>query len=135
INFVDARGNPWPVEFANNFHSEAASVTQMAPHVLSVTSRSPHLMGSVGVMLKDLSTPVNFIVAPAQDATEYRADLVVPGISPDAPPLIGSVQSRPDIGQEGLTDYLYGATPEGAKRLKVTGTQSQVSNTRAWQDA
>lgn len=134
VNFVDAGGNPWPIAFANNFHAEAFTITQMAPHVLSVAANSPHLSGSVGVMLQGLTTPVNFVVTPAQDATDYRADLLVPGMSPDAPPLVGAQQSRPGIASGGLTDYMYGATPEGAVRLKVTGAGSQDTTTRAWQD-
>src|SRR5690606_3025973 len=35
VNFVDSAGNPWPISFARNFHQEAATVTQMATHVLS----------------------------------------------------------------------------------------------------
>lgn len=134
VNFVDAGGNPWPITFANNFHAEAATITQMAPHVLSVAANSPHLRGSVGVMLNGLTTPVNFIVTPAQDATDYRVDLLIPGMSPDAPPMVGAIQSRPDIAAGNLSDYLYGATPAGATRLEVKGVGTNDTTTRAWQD-
>lgn len=135
VNFVDAAGNPWPITFANNFYAEAFTVTQMAPHVLSVASNSPHLSGSVGVMLKGLTAPVNFIVTPGQDETDYRADLHIPGLSPDAAPVPGGLSPRPDVAGGNLMDFLYGATPKGATRLKVTGAGVEQSNTRAWQAA
>lgn len=135
VNFVDGGGNPWPISFASNFNSQAASVTQMAPHVLSISANSHHLTGSVGVMLDNLHTPINFIVTPAQENTDYRVDLIVPGLSPDAPPMVGAIESRPEIGGDNLTDYLYGATPNSAQRLNVSGVGSQETNTRAWQDS
>lgn len=134
VSFVDAAGNPWPILFAKNFYAEATTVTQMAPHVLSVASVSPHLSGSVAVILKGLTTPVNFIATPAQTETDYRADLQIPGLSPDAPPVPGALSTRPDITAGNLMDFLYGATPNGATRLEVKGAAAQQSNTRAWQN-
>ena len=134
VNFVDSAGNPWPITFANNFYAEAASVTQMAPHVLSVAANSPHLSGSVGVMLNGLTTPVNFIVTPGQEESDYRVDLHIPGLSPDAPPITGGARtSRPGIGGDELMGYMYGATPEGSTRLDVKIPGPAQATTRAWQ--
>jgi len=135
INFVDSMGNPWPIKFANNFHAEASQVTQMAPHVLSVASLSDHLAGSVGVMLEGLHTPVNFVVTPAQEQTDYRVDLRIPGLSPDAPPVVGAVVAQPGMATGQLMDFLYGATPQGATRLDISQSGGGIGNvTRAWQD-
>ena len=135
VSFVDSAGNPWPITFAKNFYAEATTVTQMAPHVLSVAANSPHLSGSVGVMLKGLTTPINFIASPAQAETDYRVDLQIPGLSPDAPPVPGAISNRPDISGGNLKDFLYGATPNGATLLKVTSGKFKESNTRAWQNS
>lgn len=145
VNFVDTAGNPWPIEFANNFYAEAATVTQMAPHVLSVAANSPHLSGSVGVMLKGLTTPVNFVVTPAQFETDFRVDLRIAGLSPDAVPVPGRTQSsRTRIGTTGATQgaagddlmgFMYGGTPSGATRLQIELTGSTQLDTRAWQTA
>jgi len=135
VNFVDSAGNPWPVKFANNFYAQAAQVTQMAPHVLSVSSLSDHLTGSVGVILDGLHTPVNFVVTPAQEQTDYRVDLHIPGLAPDAPPVLGEVSTQPGLARGNLMDFLYGATPPGAIRLKIVESASPLSNsTRAWQN-
>ena len=144
VNFVDTAGNPWPIQFANNFYAEAATVTQMAGHVLSVASNSPHLSGSVGVMLQGLTTPVNFIVTPAQTESDYRVDLRIAGLSPDAVPVPGRAQaSRPAIGgatgqQQGADDlmgFMYGSTPSGSTRLQTSLTGPTQVDTRAWQTA
>jgi len=135
VNFVDSAGNPWPVKFANNFYAQAAQVTQMAPHVLSVSSLSDHLTGSVGVILDGLHTPVNFVVTPAQEQTDYRVDLHIPGLAPNAPPVLGEVSTQPGLAKGNLMDFLYGATPPGAVRLKVIESASPLSSsTRAWQN-
>jgi len=135
INFVDSAGNPWPIKFANNFYAEASQVTQMAPHVLSVSSLSDHLTGSVGVILDGLSTPVNFVVTPAQEQTDYRVDLRIPGIAPNAPPVPGALSTQPALTTGNLMDFLYGATPQGAKRLSVSQSNPGAgSSTRAWQN-
>lgn len=137
VNFVDSAGNPWPITFANNFYAEAATVTQMAPHVLSVASNSPHLSGSVGVMLQGLTTPINFVITPAQAENDYRVDLHIPGLSPEAAPVPGraSGSSRPAIASDDLMGFMYGQTPGGATRLQVSIPGSAQNTTRAWQNA
>ena len=133
VNFVDAQGNPWPIVSATNFHGEAAQVAQVAPHVLSVASISPYLNGSVGVMLEGLSTPINFMVIPATTERDYRVDLRIPQLGPNAQAISASI-TKPGLGGGNIKDFLYGATPEGATRLKVTGEGVESSNTRAWQN-
>lgn len=135
VNFVDSAGNPWPITFARNFHEQASSATQMAPHVLSVTANSPHLQGSIGVVLQDLTTPITFIVTPGQEQTDCRVDLRVAGLAPGATPVAGKINSRPGMASGGLMDYIYGSTPDGAKRLKIQMTGNASNTTRAWQSA
>ena len=133
VNFVDAQGSPWPIVSATNFHSEAAIVTQVADHVLSVSANSPYLSGSVGVMLVGLSTPIQFVVIPASDVRDYRVDLRIPQIGPESTPMVVT-SNRPNMGSNNINEFLYGATPEGATRLKVTGSGVAQANTRAWQN-
>jgi len=134
VDFVDSAGNPWPITFANNFYAQADTVTQMAPHVLSVASNSPHLSGSVGVMLKGLSTPINFVVTPAQEEADCRVDLHVPGLAPGATAAPGALDARPGLAKGNLTGFLYGGTPKGATRLKVQADGGLKDTTRAWQE-
>lgn len=131
VTFLDTAGNPWPIEAAENFYSQAMDVKQLSTHVLSVAARSEYLRGSVGVMLKGLPTPVTFTVIPGVNSTDYRVDLRVPGLAPGAVPIASGGLASAPIGSPDLMSYLYGQTPEGATRLNVKG-QSGVS---AWQAA
>lgn len=133
VNFVDAQGSPWPIESATNFHAEAASVSQVAAHVLSVSAMSPFLSGSVGVILEGLKTPIQFVIIPATDVRDYRVDLRIPQLGPESTPMITS-SGKPSLGGGNIKEFLYGATPHGAERLRVSGSGAEQSNTRAWQN-
>ncbi|OXR48016.1 hypothetical protein PuT2_14830 [Pusillimonas sp. T2] len=131
VTFLDAAGNPWPIQAAENFYSQAMDVKQLSGHVLSVAARSDYLRGSVGVMLEGLATPVTFTVIPAVNATDYRVDLRVPGIAPGAIPQVAGGGMSASVGSADLMAFLYGQTPDGAKRLKVKGNP----DVSAWQSA
>lgn len=131
VSFLDSAGNPWPMENARNFYDQAMTVTQLGPHVVTVEANSDHASGSVTVLLKGLATPVTFTVVPAQSEIDYRADLIVPGRSPDAPARLPGGLGRVGIAERGLENYLYGQTPEGARRLEVQDLPLAL----AWQDA
>ncbi|WP_342051221.1 MULTISPECIES: DotH/IcmK family type IV secretion protein [unclassified Cupriavidus] len=131
VSFLDSAGNPWPIEKARNFYDQAMTVTQLGPHVVTVESNSDHASGSVTVLLKGLATPVTFTVVPSQSEIDYRADLIVPGRSPDAPARLPGGLGRVGITERGLENYLFGQTPEGARRLEV----QDLPLAMAWQDA
>lgn len=130
VSFLDSAGNPWPIEKARNFYDQAMTVTQLGPHVVTVESNSDHASGSVTVLLKGLATPVTFTVVPGQSEIDYRADLIVPGRSPDAPARLPGGLGRVGIAERGLENYLFGQTPEGARRLEV----QDLPLAMAWQD-
>jgi intracellular multiplication protein IcmK len=130
VSFLDSAGNPWPMEKARNFYEQAMTVTQLGPHVVTVESTSDHASGSVTVLLKGLATPVTFTVVPSQSEIDYRADLVVPGRSPEAPARLVAGLGRVGIAERGLENYLYGQTPDGARRLDVLDLPLAL----AWQD-
>lgn len=131
VTFLDAAGNPWPIEAAENFYTQAMDVKQLSSHVLSVSARSEYLRGSVGVMLKNLSVPVTFTVIPGVESTDYRVDLRVPGMAPGAVPQVAGGAGVTTVGSADLMAFLYGQTPENAKRLQVKGNPG-IS---AWQSA
>ncbi|WP_454740387.1 DotH/IcmK family type IV secretion protein [Cupriavidus necator] len=130
VSFLDSSGNPWPIEKARNFYEQAMTVTQLGPHVVTVESNSDHASGSVTVLLKGLATPLTFTVVPSQSEIDYRADLIVPGRSPDAPARLAGGLGRVGIAERGLENYLYGQTPDGARRLEVQDLPLAL----AWQD-
>ncbi|MPS81688.1 MAG: hypothetical protein E2591_26800 [Achromobacter sp.] len=128
INIIDREGNGWPVVATKNYNKEAIVVESMGPSTLSIEAVSNHQIASVGVLLEGMSVAWSFTVIPAQVTTDVRVDLRLPSLSPGAVTKIGRASGLPTVGAK-LDGYLYGGTPEGARRLEVTG----VPGARAWQ--
>lgn len=131
ITFVDLAGRPWPVEASDNFNAEGYKVTGLAEHSFSVGLIKPQI-GNVAFKLKDIVRPVMVTVMPAQDATDYNLDLVVPkfvgGIPPTA--MASAAPAHSHMSDE-LMAYLYRSPPREARRLTVAG--SATDEIMAWQ--
>lgn len=131
IMFVDAAGRPWPVEAADNFNDGGYAVSQMAEHVFSVGMKQAQI-GNIAFKLKDIARPVTVTVMPAQDATDYNLDLVVPKFVGGVPPTaMASAAPAPTHMADELMAYLYRTPPREARRLTVAG--SGTDEIMAWQ--
>lgn len=128
VNIIDREGNGWPVMSVKNYNEGAIKVERMGPSTLSIEATSNHKIASVGVLLEGMSVAWSFTVIPAQVTTDVRVDLRLPSLSPGSVTKIGRASGLPTVGAK-LDGYLYGGTPEGARRLEVTG----VPGARAWQ--
>ncbi|WP_041657767.1 MULTISPECIES: DotH/IcmK family type IV secretion protein [Achromobacter] len=128
VNIIDREGNGWPVSSVKNYNEGAIKVERMGPSTLSIEGLSNHKIASVGVLLEGMSVAWSFTVIPAQVTTDVRVDLRLPSLSPGSVTKIGRASGLPTVGAK-LDGYLYGGTPEGARRLEVTG----VPGARAWQ--
>lgn len=129
VNFIDSAGNPWPIEKSRSFYSEYIQIEQLGESSLTVAGKSDYLSGSFVVLLKGKNFPISISVVPAQDRIDSNADMKIPGIAPDAAPQVGKVSTNPDFKLGKLTDYLYGTTPPGARRLTV----NSLPGGTAWQ--
>lgn len=131
ITFVDLAGRPWPVEASDNFNAEGYKVTGLAEHAFSVGLIKPQI-GNVAFKLKDIVRPVMVTVMPAQDATDYNLDLVVPKFVGGVPPTaMASAAPAPSHMSDELMAYLYRSPPRSARRLNVAG--SATDEIMAWQ--
>ncbi|CAB3892664.1 hypothetical protein LMG26684_04179 [Achromobacter mucicolens] len=128
VNIIDREGNGWPVMSVKNYNEGAIKVERMGPSTLSIEATSNHKIASVGVLLEGMNVAWSFTVIPAQVTTDVRVDLRLPSLSPGSVTKIGRASGLPTVGAK-LDGYLYGGTPEGARRLEVTG----VPGARAWQ--
>ncbi len=128
INIIDREGNGWPVKKVKNYNEGAFKVEEMGESTLSVEALSNHQLASIGVLLEGMSVAWSFTVIPAQVTTDVRVDLRLPSLSPGAVSKVGRASGLPSVGAK-LDGYLYGGTPEGARRLEVQG----VAGARAWQ--
>ena len=131
ITFIDAAGRPWPVEAADNFNVAAYGVSAMAEHVYSVGMIQPQI-GNVAFKLKDIVRPITVTIMPAQDATDYSLDLVIPKFVGGLPPTaMASASPAPSHLSDELMSYLYRTPPREARRLQVAG--SGTDEIMAWQ--
>jgi intracellular multiplication protein IcmK len=131
INFIDSNGNPWPIEKSRNFYKEFMTVELLGESSLTVASKSDYLSGSFVVLLKGKNYPISISVVPAQDRIDSNADMKIAGLAPDATAPVGKASTSPEFKMGKLSDYLYGTTPAGARRLTIKG----LPDATAWQAA
>ena len=124
--FIDATGQPWPIAAFSVGDPGAFNIQwDRKSNNLITQSSTFYKRSNLAVMLKDLNTPVMITLLSGQQAVDYRVDLRVPGIGPNA---IYVQNGIPDTINPILFDVLNGVTPKGGKELKVTGS----GNTKAW---
>lgn len=122
--FVDATGAPWPIQAYDIGDPKSFNVQwDQKGNTLLVESLSEYKSGNLAVMLKGLNTPVMVTLMPGQRAVDYRVDLRVPGMGPDAN---ASVEGLPDSSNPQLLSVLDGVPPQGSKRMQVLGGDGEA---------
>lgn len=122
--FMDSTGQPWPIAAYSIGDPNAFNIQwDKKGNTLLVQSSSFFKRSNLAVILKDLNTPVMLTLLAGQAAVDYRVDLRIPGIGPNAM----FVQSGlPDVANPELLDVLNGVPPPGSKHLKVVGGDAQA---------
>lgn len=131
--FIDATGQPWPIAAYSVGDPGAFNIQwDRKSNNLIVQSSTFYKRSNLAVMLKDLNTPVMITLLSGQQAVDYRVDLRVPGIGPNAVYVQNGI---PDTINPMLFDVLNGVAPKGSKELKVTGggmTQAWLLNKKMY---
>lgn len=125
--FLDSTGQPWPITAYDLGSPGAFNIQPSAPdgksNTLMVQTSNQYLAGNLAIMLKGEDTPVMLTLMPGQRAVDYRVDLRVPGLGPNA---VLAMNGLPSIENPKLLDFLDGVPPSGAKRLAVSGAPAQA---------
>tara|TARA_Y100000588_G_C14172012_1_gene889601 strand:- start:147 stop:1208 length:1062 start_codon:yes stop_codon:yes gene_type:complete len=125
--FLDSTGAPWPISAYDLGNPEAFNIQwDKMSNTLMIQSQKMYTYGNLAVRLKDLNTPVMLTLIPGQKAVDYRVDLRIQGIGPnasDSPVTQGLPASADDM----LLHVLDGVPPPGSTRLIVSG-----GDARAW---
>ncbi len=125
--FLDSTGQPWPVVGYDLGNPKAFNIQPSAPdgksNTLIVQALVRYEQGNLAVMLKGENTPVMITLMPGQRAVDYRVDLRMPGLGPNA-----SVTSSglPQGADPLLMDFLDGVAPQGARQVSVSGAPAQA---------
>lgn len=125
--FLDSTGAPWPIS-AYDLGDPAAFNIQWdkTSNTLMIQATKLYTYGNLAVRLRDLNTPVMLTLIPGQKAVDYRVDLRIQGIGPQAKSL-PLEEGLPPSANDVLLHVLDGVPPAGSQRLVVSG-----GDARAW---
>ena len=125
--FLDSTGQPWPVVGYDLGNPKAFNIQPNAPdgksNTLIVQALVRYEEGNLAVMLKGENTPVMITLMPGQRAVDYRVDLRMPGVGPNA---TVATSGLPQGADPLLMDFLDGVTPQGARQVAVEGAPAQA---------
>lgn len=127
IIFVDATGAPWPIQAYDIGNPRAFNVQwDKQGNTLLVQSITAHQTGNLAVLLKGLDTPIVITLLPGQHAVDYRAELRLPMLGPNARP---DFSGLPPGANPLLLDVLNNIRPSGTQSVNVQGCGI---NCKAW---
>ena len=122
--FLDATGAAWPIHAYDLGDPKGFNIQwNKKSNTLLVQASDSYKSGNLAVMLEGLNTPVMLTLLPGQQAIDYRVDLRVPGLGPNA--LVASDET-PGQGDPELLNVLDGIPPSGSKQVDVLGGECQA---------
>ena len=125
--FLDSTGAPWDIVSYDIGDPAAFNIQwDKTSNTLMIQSMKLYTYGNLAVRLVGLNTPVMLTLIPGQKAVDYRVDLRVQGIGPNASNL-PMEEGLPPSANNVLLHVLEGVPPSGSKRLIVNG-----GDARAW---
>ena len=124
--FLDATGAAWPIESYDLGDPKSYNIQwDKKSNMLLVQAISEYKSGNLAVMLRGSNTPIMLTLLPGQRAVDYRVDLRVPGLGPNAEPA-AMPETLPGASNPILLDVLNGIAPVGARALKVQGRDCSI---------
>jgi len=122
--FMDSTGQPWPITAYSIGDPSAFNIQwDKVGNTLLIQAASYYKRSNLAVILKGLNTPVMITLLSGQESVDYRVDLRVPGLGPNA---VVVENGLPDSANPILLDVLNGIPPKGSKTLKVEGGDCQA---------
>lgn len=124
--FMDSTSAQWPIEWYDigdpkRFNVKADS--KGGSNTMMIQALTSYKSANIAIKLKGLSTPVMLTLMPGQKKVDYRVDLRVPGIGPNAVSTGAGFASTSDPA---LLNVLNGVPPEKSKTLTVYGGRAEA---------
>lgn len=124
--FVDATGAPWPVSAYDLGNPDAFNIQwDKRNNILMIQAKDAFTYGNLAVRLQDLPTPVMLTLIPGQKVVDYRVDMRIQQMGPQAK-IASSGDGLPSHADPVLLGILDGVPPAGSKVLQVEGGQAQA---------
>ncbi|MBB72853.1 MAG: type IV secretion protein IcmK [Legionellales bacterium] len=124
--FIDSTGAPWPIVAYDVGDPQAFNIYwNKKSNTLMIQAKTPYNYGNLAVRLQNLDTPVMLTMVPGQRVVDYRIDMRVPGMGPNAKPMV-SGDDLPSGTNPILLDFLDGIPPKESKRLTVSNTYAEA---------
>ncbi|MDR3492496.1 MAG: DotH/IcmK family type IV secretion protein [Gammaproteobacteria bacterium] len=124
--FVDSTGEGWPIASYDIGDPKATNIQwDGKSNVLLVQAVSPYGDSNIVVRLIGLMTPITLELVAGQRVVDFRSDIHVPGMGPNAKDLPAG-SNLPDNANQLLLNILDGVAPPGSKLLTVTGGDCQA---------
>jgi intracellular multiplication protein IcmK len=124
--FMDSSGASWPIANYDLGNATAFNVQwDKESNVLMIQPLQPYTYANLAIRLKGMSTPVMLTLVPGQSQVDYRVDLRVNGLGPNATAAnVGG--TMPSHSDPTLLSVLDGIPPSGSKKLKINEQVGQV---------
>jgi intracellular multiplication protein IcmK len=127
LDFLDSTGQPWPIVAYDVGNPGAFNIAPNQPdgksNTILVEAMDQYKSGNLAVMLKGESTPIMITLLPGQRAVDYRVDLRLPGLGPNAKTQFDGL---PNTENAQLINFLDGVPPQSAVALMVEGGPCQA---------
>ena len=124
--FLDSTGAPWPITAYDLGDLTSFNIQwDKKSNMLMIQASKLYNYGNLAIRLKNLSTPVMLTLIPGQTAVDYRVDLRIQGLGPNANPLPMG-QGMPDAVNPVLLSVLDGVAPPGSQVLSVSGGDAKA---------
>jgi intracellular multiplication protein IcmK len=124
--FVDSTGAPWPIA-AYDIGDPTTTNIQWdgKSNVLLIQAKSPYGDSDLVIRLAGLMTPLTLELVAGQRVVDFRTDIHVSGIGPNAKEMPTGT-GLPNSANQLLLNVLDGIAPPGSKLLAVTGGDCQA---------
>ncbi|MDF1654753.1 MAG: DotH/IcmK family type IV secretion protein [Coxiellaceae bacterium] len=124
VVFLDATGQPWPIQAYDLGNTKIFNIHwDQKGNTLMIQANSDYRQGNLAVILRGMNAPVMITLMPGQQAVDYRLDMRIPRLGPNA---LTTNTSLPATGDPRLLNVLDGIPPTGAKQLQLSQLGSEA---------
>lgn len=125
--FLDSTGAPWPIAAYDLGDPTSFNIQwDKTSNTLMIQASKLYKYGNLAVRLQGLNTPVMLTLIPGQKAVDYRVDLRIQGMGPNAKNM-PMEEGIPPAASDLLLHVLDGVPPDGSQKLIISG-----GDARAW---